>query len=89
MQTISIIVSGKVQGVFFRKHTCSAALKWGLTGFVKNETDGNVYIEVTGTGEQLDEFLKWCHSGSPGSNVEEVTIRQLPHKKYTGFGIRY
>lgn len=51
--TKEIIITGKVQGVFFRKYTCEAADAIGITGFVKNHPDQSVYILATGTNEQL------------------------------------
>ncbi len=45
---LDIHISGKVQRVFFRKNAAAQARKLGLTGFVKNEDDGSVYIETEG-----------------------------------------
>ncbi len=89
MQTISILVKGKVQGVFFRKYTVNAALKFGLTGFVENTQGGDVYIEATGTETAIEEMTKWCYSGSPWSKVEKVIVDKLPFRQFEGFDIRY
>lgn len=89
MRTVSILVAGRVQGVFFRKYTRDTALKYGLTGFVKNQNDGSVYIEVSGSEAAIAEFEKWCHKGSPGSKVEQVKSQQIPEKQFSGFDIRY
>ncbi len=88
MQTVSIVVSGRVQGVFFRKYTLDAARKNGLSGFVKNTQDGNVYIEATGDEKMINEFVKWCHSGSPLSKVQNVSVSYIEVKKFDGFSIR-
>ena len=50
--------SGRVQGVGFRFTATNAANKFGLTGFVKNEYDGSVTIEVQGSDEEIDMFLR-------------------------------
>ena len=57
-QTISITVSGKVQGVFFRQSTKENALKLGITGEVRNTEDGKVFITATGSKDQLDKYIK-------------------------------
>ena len=77
MKRISIIVSGKVQGVFYRANTEKKAKEIGLTGFVRNEPDGNVYIEAQGTPEKLDEFVKWCKQGPDRARVDEIILKEL------------
>ena len=49
------VFSGRVQGVGFRYLTRRAAILTGITGWVRNERDGSVTLEVQGTGEQIDE----------------------------------
>jgi acylphosphatase len=87
MKRISIIVSGKVQGVFYRASTEKEAKKTGLTGFVRNEANGNVYIEAQGTQEQLDEFVKWCKRGPERARVDEIITVDIPLVEETGFRI--
>ena len=70
-----IKVTGKVQGVWFRKYTLVKALDLGLKGFVKNKDDGSVYIEVESNNpKRLQDFLVWLKNGSPTSEPEEVII---------------
>lgn len=78
----NIQVIGKVQGVWFRKYTKDKADLLGLNGIVRNETDSNVYIEVEGEKDSIEDFIKWLHKGSPLSNVVEV-IYEL--SKFVGF----
>ncbi|MEZ5066975.1 MAG: acylphosphatase [Bacteroidia bacterium] len=61
-KSYAITVSGKVQGVFFRKFTKEKAVESGLNGFVRNQNDGSVYIEVTGEETVLEDFIQWCHT---------------------------
>ena len=75
LQTISIIVSGKVQGVYFRHSTREKATGLGLTGFVKNLPDRSVYIIATGVKEQLDELVAWCRSGPAKAEVSDVQVQ--------------
>ncbi len=68
----SILVKGKVQGVWFRKYTRDKAVELGIKGYVKNELDKTVFISAEGTEEKLDEFITWLYEGSPLSQVNEV-----------------
>ena len=69
LQTISILVSGKVQGVFFRHSTREKATSLGVTGFVMNQPDDTVFIIATGTREKLEEMVAWCRLGPPKAIV--------------------
>ncbi len=71
-QCSTIKVFGRVQGVFFRHSARHEAEKLGLRGFVKNEDDGSVYMEVEGEEENIRKFVEWCRKGPPFANVERV-----------------
>lgn len=86
-KTISILVSGKVQGVFFRKHTKEKAVGLGITGMVTNLPDGRVKIIATGTEHQLTELLDWCKAGPPRAIVSAVEIHELAIEHFHGFTI--
>lgn len=86
-RTIRITVSGKVQGVFFRKHTRLKALELELAGEVKNLPDGAVCILATGTEDQLKALIDYCHSGPPMAKVSAVKVEELLIQKFTGFQI--
>ncbi len=88
LQTVTIIIQGRVQGVFFRKYTLDAAKKFEVNGFVKNTADSKVYIEATGTEEAINKFVQWCHVGSPLSKVLEVTVKQTPLINFNNFTVR-
>ncbi len=85
---ITIRVSGKVQGVNFRFSARREAEELGLTGFVKNEPDGSVYIEVEGPFEQVDKFVEWCKEGPPRAMVENVITKEGEVRGFTRFEIR-
>jgi acylphosphatase len=76
MKNLKIIVKGKVQGVWFRATTQKIAQELKLSGFVRNEADGDVYIEVTGEEEPIKEFLYWLTEGPEISDVEKLTIEK-------------
>lgn len=83
----NIIVRGKVQGVWFRKYTKEAALRFGLCGYVKNAVDGSVCIEAEGEAKHLEEFVAWLYQGSPQSDVSRVEVSTNSLKGYQSFDI--
>ncbi len=87
-KTISITVSGKVQGVFYRRHTVEVADRLGIGGTVRNLPDGSVLILATGTDEQLQELIAWCRQGPPRALVTGVMVAQLPFQDFTSFSIQ-
>ncbi|MDP6908208.1 MAG: acylphosphatase [Flavobacteriales bacterium] len=87
MQAVSIIVSGRVQGVWFRKCTSDKAIELGISGTVKNLPKGDVQIEAIGTKDQLELFEKWCWTGSPLSKVETVKVTEIVLQPTVGFSI--
>src|SRR5690349_14995665 len=76
-QTISITVSGMVQGVYYRQSTKEKALELGISGRVKNLPDGNVHILATGTAELLDQLVQWCKQGPPHAKVTGVQVENV------------
>ena len=84
---ISILVSGRVQGVFYRASAKTKADELGVTGFVENRADGKVYIEAEGTDEKLDLFKSWCSQGPTRAQVEQVEIKEGDLQNFTSFGI--
>lgn len=87
MQTISITVSGKVQGVFYRQSAKEKAMALGITGSVKNEKSGNVFIVATGTKEQLDALVAWCRQGPPKARVADVITMDIALQYFDEFSI--
>lgn len=85
----SIHVSGKVQGVFFRASTAEEANKLGLSGWVKNLTSGDVYIEVFGTSQQVELLIAWCKKGPPLASVAQVVVETIAFREETPFRIAY
>ena len=77
----SFEVTGRVQGVFFRKHTILKAQELGLSGWVRNTSHGTVEGQVAGLPDQrsaLHEMKAWLQStGSPMSHIEGATFAAL------------
>lgn len=74
-KTVEINVTGKVQGVYFRKYTKEKANALGLVGWVQNQADGSVHILAYGSEQDLDELIAFCHLGSPQADVKAVEVR--------------
>ncbi len=72
MKHLDIKIYGYVQGVFFRFSAQEKAQILGINGFVRNESDGTVYIEAEGKEDDLKQFLNWCSKGPSGARVEKV-----------------
>lgn len=88
MKQYRIIVSGKVQGVFFRQSTLEEAQRLGIKGFVRNEANGDVCIEALGSEELLRKLVEWCKKGLPRAVVNNVNILEVEPANFTSFEIR-
>lgn len=84
----NITVKGKVQRVAYRVWAQATAQKLGLTGLVKNLHNGDVYIEVEGTDENINQFIDLCSVGSPLSKVTEVNAEEQPLKDMETFELK-
>ena len=84
---ISILVTGKVQGVFFRASAKERADELEIKGFVENLSDGKVYIEAEGTEENLEAFKMWCSQGPRRAQVEQLEIKDGDLRQFTQFAI--
>jgi acylphosphatase len=87
MKHLNLTVYGKVQGVFFRAATKAVADQLKIKGFVKNQSDGTVYIEAEGDDFSLESFTEWCHEGPENAIVEKVDITEGETKNYRNFEI--
>lgn len=86
---LNIKVFGKVQGVGFRFNTRNVADKLDLTGFVRNEPDGSVYIEVEGGEELLGKFVSWCENGPEFAKVKRIETNEEDLKDFNSFEVKY
>jgi acylphosphatase len=84
----SIRVSGHVQGVFYRATTVEKARELKLSGFVRNESDGSVYIEAEGEEEPLLRFAEWTKQGPPRARVQKCEVNESELKNFSGFEIQ-
>jgi acylphosphatase len=71
-----VIVSGRVQGVFFRVRCAEAARALGVSGFVSNEPDGTVAAVFEGDADAVEGMIAWCRAGTPQSRVDDVSVTE-------------
>ena len=88
IEAFQIIVYGRVQGVWFRAGSKERAGELGVLGWVKNRSEGTVEIYVEGEKSQLENFIAWCHKGTPEANVTSLDINPIPLQNFTSFEIR-
>lgn len=86
---LSIRVTGKVQGVFFRASTREEAQRLGLRGWVRNEPDGTVRIEAEGDEQALDQLVAWCQHGPAQAQVNDVTVQAGEVEHCAGFRVEH
>ncbi len=90
MKTYKFLVSGKVQGVWYRKYVSENAKKHGFKGYIKNLPDGRVEaVANIENDDRLKEFIEILKEGSPFSRVENIEIKEIPNIKFNDFEIRY
>jgi len=88
--TKKVIISGRVQGVFYRMSAKQKAENIGITGWVKNRSDGRVEAIFQGYSKKVDEMIKWCYMGPSLSKVENVDIEDVIEAKiFDEFKIKY
>ncbi len=85
-----ILISGRVQGVLFRKGVTERAKYLGVTGWVKNLRDGRVEAMAEGEKSQVEELVRFCRVGPPGAKVVNVDVNWLEAAgEFRGFRITH
>ncbi len=87
VKTYEVKIYGRVQGVNFRRSAAWRAGRLGVVGFIRNEPDGGVFIEVEGDEERLQKFLNWCKKGSLIARVDRIDVVEIATKEYKEFRI--
>lgn len=87
---ISVHVSGKVQGVFFRQALRAEAEKSGAAGWVRNLDDGRVEAVVEGPAAAVGAVAEWCRHGPAGARVSGLkVVDEEPTGEFDSFTVRY
>ena len=85
-----VIISGRVQGVFFRVETKRAADGFGVLGWVRNLKEGSVEAMLEGDQDRVDALLEWCKEGPPHAQVSDVKLDWQDYTgEFSGFDISY
>jgi acylphosphatase len=86
---VHVHVAGRVQGVFFRDAARQRARQLGLSGWVRNTSDGRVEAVFEGDSGSVEEIIEWCGEGPPDASVSEVKSNyEEPRGDLSGFEIR-
>jgi acylphosphatase len=82
-------VSGSVQGVYFRAFAEDEAAFRAVTGWIRNAPDGRVEAVFEGPRPSVNAMIRWCHRGSPASQVTGVEVAWEAPRGERGFRTRY
>jgi acylphosphatase len=89
-ERLHVLISGDVQGVFFRAGAQDEARRLGLAGWVRNVPDGSVEMVAEGGRDALERLLGWCGHGPAGAAVSDVKSMWLAATgEFADFRIRY
>ena len=69
-----LVITGRVQGVWYRGSMAQEAQRLGVTGWVRNRADGSVEAMVAGSAEQVAAMMNWARRGPPNADVEHVAV---------------
>jgi len=85
-----VIITGRVQGVFFRTETQDEAIRKGMTGWVRNMPDGRVEAVFEGEKDNVEKLIEFCRRGPPGARVTKVEVVWENYMgEFRDFRIRY
>lgn len=85
---VRAVVSGRVQGVWFRESCRREAERLGVAGWVANRPDGTVEIEAEGDEAAVEALVRWAHRGPRLARVERVTLERSAPTGDQGFHVR-
>jgi acylphosphatase len=82
-----VLISGDVQGVFFRETTRRLATESGVNGWIRNRTDGRVEAVFEGPADNVERLVAWTHRGPRGAAVTNVAVQDEQPEGLTGFDV--
>jgi acylphosphatase len=80
-----VVVSGRVQGVFFRASARDAARSRGVAGWAENRADGTVELLLEGPPDAVASMVEWCRHGPPRADVTAIEVHDVPATGLEGF----
>ncbi len=84
-KSVRAVITGTVQGVWFRAWTIEQATQRGLDGWVRNRRDGSVEAVFSGPAASVEDMIQACHRGPSAAEVREVAVSAAPEPPATGF----
>jgi len=87
LRCVRLVISGRVQGVWYRGSMEETARRLGVAGWVKNCSNGNVEAVAEGEPAAIDALIAWCWKGPPAARVNDVAVHEEPAQGLTGFRI--
>ena len=85
---VHVVVTGRVQGVWFRDSCRREARALGVSGWVRNRMDGSVEAEFEGPPAAVDRMVAWCREGPSRARVDDVTVATVAVTGDTRFAVR-
>ncbi len=85
---VRVVVTGRVQGVWFRDSCQDGARALGVTGFVRNRADGSVEAEFEGPEAAVERMVEWCRRGPTRARVDAVNTERIATVGAPGFRVR-
>lgn len=89
MRRVRVVVSGQVQGVFFRASCAEMARRLGLAGSIRNAAGGSVEAVFEGADAAVEEIIAWCRHGPPTARVDGVEVDEETPTGETRFRIAH
>ncbi len=87
---VHVVISGKVQGVFFRANVRDLALKLNVNGWIKNLPNGRVEAMFEGKNDDVEKMINFCKTGPLGAKVDDIEVKREDYRgEFSGFTIRF
>lgn len=87
MKTIHLLISGKVQGVFFRESAKRLAEELNIKGWIRNTSSSEVEAIISGKPEDIDRFVEWSKRGPEKAMVKNVAASNEPETEFKKFKV--
>jgi acylphosphatase len=87
IRAVRYLITGRVQGVFYRAATVERASALSLDGWARNLPDGRVEVVAAGTPPALANLAAWLWEGPPAARVEAVQVEPWPESVSPGFAV--
>ena len=82
-----VVVTGRVQGVFFRDSMRREARRLGIAGWVRNQPDGTVQAHIEGPPDAVEALVRWSREGPRHASVDDVHVAEVQAAGCAGFDV--